>query len=100
MPMPADRRESQYQVALDTRAIELARQALSVAEQARDDCKDDRQAIRDELRDIKIDTKSMHATNETKFTSIERAMWTAAGSMIVLLLGWVFYLVTHGGVHP
>lgn len=51
--------------------------------------------LRDDIKDGRNERAEQHKEAEQKFTSIQRAMWSAAIALITLLAGWIFYLATH-----
>lgn len=97
MPMEskAIRTRRSPQAQLDTRAIEIASAADAKVEAATMNFTKHIDLLRDDIKDGRVERAEQHKEAEAKFTSIQRAMWSAAISLILLLAGWIFYLATH-----
>lgn len=94
MPASAFTRRSP-QAQIDTRAIEIAAGADAKVDQMSANFTQHLNLLREDMRLARVDRAEQHKEAEAKFSSIQRAMWSAAGALILLLAGWIFYLATH-----
>ena len=75
----------------------MAAQALEATKHIERRVDENFDRLRDDLKQMRTDRVEQHAIAEAKFNSITKAQWTGAISTILLLAGWVFFLVTHQG---
>lgn len=87
------RRSAQDQI--NTRAIEIASAADAKVDAMSMNFTKHIDLLRVDIKDGRDERTKQHESAEAKFTSIQRAMWGSAVSLILLLAGWIFYLATH-----
>lgn len=83
------------QTKINTRAIEIACQADAKVDALARTMTTEFSRLREDLGEMKTIRAAQHAEAEAKFESIQRAQWSAASALILLLAGWIFYLATH-----